>query len=76
MKKSTIVVVCVTLYMLLFHASPFLGVPDEIITGLFLLSPILVIYMAVVILKNGKPSGYSFNERFYDDWDYTRNGKE
>jgi hypothetical protein len=29
-----------------------------------------------VILKYGKPSEHTFEERFYDDWDYKRNGRE
>jgi len=43
---------------------------------MFFLSPFLVLYMGYVILKYGKPSGSTFDERFYDDWDYRRNGKE
>jgi hypothetical protein len=30
--------------------------------------------MAYVILKYGKPSKYTFEERFYEDHDYERNG--
>jgi len=43
---------------------------------MFLLSPLVVTYMAYVILKYGKPSEYTFEERFYDDYDYIRNGRE
>jgi len=49
---------------------------DNIIIGMFLLSPFMVISMVYVILKFGEPSKHTFDERFYDDWDYTRNGKE
>ena len=43
---------------------------------MFILSPFMVIAMLYVILKYGKPSRYTFDEIFYDDWDYERNGKE
>jgi hypothetical protein len=40
---------------------------------MFILSPFVVIYMAYVILKYGKPSKHTFEERFYEDHDYERN---
>lgn len=72
MKKPAIVITLATLYLLLFHSSPFIGIPDEFIIAMFILSPFIVIYMAYVILKYGKPSGHTFEERFYDDFDYKR----
>ena len=43
---------------------------------MFLLSPFVVIYMAYTILKYGKPSKFTFDEKFYDDHEYMRNGIE
>ena len=72
MKKTVIVITLATLYVLLFHSSPLMGIPDEFIIAMFILSPVVVIYMVYVILKYGKPSGNTFEERFYDDFDYKR----
>ena len=76
MKKLPVVISIVTLYALFFQLIPFTGIPVNIISGMFFLSPFLVIYMVYVILKYGKPSPYTFEERFYDDYNYIRNGKE
>ena len=73
MKKTVIVIILATLYVLLFHSSPLIGIPDEFIIAMFILSPIVVIYMAYVILKYGKPSGHTFEERFYEDYDHRKN---
>ena len=73
MKKTVIVITLATLYVLLFHSSPLIGIPDEFIIAMFILSPIVVIYMAYVILKYGKPSGHTFEERFYEDYDHRKN---
>ena len=76
MKNLSIVISVVTLYALFFQLTPYMDISANIIFGMFLLSPLLIIYMAYVILRYGKPSKYTFEERFYDDYDYTRNGKE
>ena len=73
MKRPAVIIFLATLYLLFFHASPHLNVPNWVIIALFILSPIIVIYLAYVILKYGKPSKYTFEERFYDDFDYKRN---
>lgn len=72
MKKVEIVIIIVTLYAILFQLTPVIGFPDQVISPMFFLSPFLVIYMVYVILKHGKQSQYTFDEKFYDDWDYDR----
>lgn len=72
MKKPGIVIVLATIYVLLFHSSPLMGVPDEFIIAMFILAPFVVIYMVYVVLKYGKPSNHTFEERFYDDYDHKR----
>ena len=72
MKKPAIVIALATLYLLLFQSSVFINIPDELVIAMFILSPFIVIYMAYVILKHGKPSGHTFEDRFYDDYDYKR----
>ena len=76
MKKVPIVIAIVSLYAFFFQITPYIGVSDNIIFLMLCLAPFLVLYMAYVILKYGKPSRYTFEERFYDDFDYIRNGKE
>lgn len=76
MKRVRIVIILVSLFAAIYHASPFLNFTDNIIIAMFLLSPFVVIYMTYTVLKYGKPSKYTFDEKFYDDHDYIRNGKE
>jgi hypothetical protein len=76
MKKVPLVITLVTAYLIFYQLTPHIGISDDIIIGMFLISPFMVISMVYVILKYGEPSKHTFDERFYDDWDYTRNGKE
>jgi len=72
MKKPAIVIAIASLYLIVFQASPYIGIPDEAIIAMFILAPFIVIYMVYVILKFGKPSQHTFNERFYEDYDHRR----
>ena len=72
MKKPAIVIALATIFIVFYNLAPFIGIPDEFIIAMFIVSPIVVVYMAFVILKFGKPSKYTFEERFYDDVDYER----
>lgn len=76
MKNIPLVITIVTFYAVFFQIAPFTGMSDGIIFGLFAFSPFPVIYMAYIILKFGKPSTHTFDEKFYDDHHYYRNGRE
>ena len=76
MKRVAVVVTLVTLFAIFFQLSPTLGVPDRLIYAMFIIAPFLLIFMVYTILKHGEPSGKTFDEQFYDDWDYKRNGIE
>ena len=76
MKKVTFVVTMVTLFAVFYQVAPHIGIAERYTYFMFFLSPFPVLYMGYVILKYGKPSGNTFDEQFYDDWDYRRNGKE
>ena len=76
MKNVNVVVTIVTMYVLSFELAIINNVADDIIFTMFFLSPFLIISMVYVVLKYGKPSGDTFDEKFYDDWDYRRNGSE
>ena len=73
MKRPAVIIFLATLYLLFFHASPILAVPNWVIIALFILSPLVVIYIVYTILKYRKPPKYTFEERFYEDLDYGRN---
>jgi hypothetical protein len=73
MKKPAIIITIATLYLFFFHLSPYISVPEEFIIAMFVIAPFLLIYMVYVVLKYGKPSNYTFDERFYEDVDYSRN---
>jgi hypothetical protein len=76
MKKVSVAITIATLYALLFQFTFFVGISEQIIFCMFLLSPFVILYLAYIILKYGKPSPYAFEERFYDDFNYRRNTKE
>ena len=76
MKKVPLVVTFVTLYALFFQVEVYSGSNLDLILVLLAFSPFLLLFMVYVILKYGKSSGHTFDERFYDDWDYGRNGSE
>jgi hypothetical protein len=61
-----------TLFMLVYNFSPYMGFSDNVIVSMFLLSPLVVIWMVVRILKDGKPSTKTFTEHFYEDHAYRR----
>ncbi len=76
MNRSQVVVIAVTLYAIVFQASPWLGFSEGIIFTMFFLAPFVMIYMVYMVLRFGEPSEHTFEERFYDDWDYKSNAKE
>jgi hypothetical protein len=68
MKKVSVTVALVTLFVAFYNVSPYIGVPDRAILAMFCVAPLLTIYMVYVILKYGKPSGATFDEKYYEDW--------
>ena len=76
MKNVTLITTVVTLFAVFYQVAPHIGIAERYMYGMFFLSPFTVMYMGYIILKYGKPSGNTFDEKFYDDWDYRRNGKE
>ncbi len=76
MKKAGIVAGFVTLYAVFFNISPLLGLSEKAIFGLFALSPFLTVYMVYIVLKYGKSGNKTFDEQFYEDHPYQRNGRE
>jgi hypothetical protein len=67
MKKMWVTITLVTLFATVYQLTPYIGIPAYVIYGMFLISPFLVGYMVYVILKYGKPSGNTFDEKYYED---------
>lgn len=73
MKKIKWPIIIVTTFAFFYEFTPYVGLPEDIIIILFIISPIAVIWMAYRILKDGTPSSRTFDEYFYEDLDYKRN---
>lgn len=76
MKKIKWPIILVTVYLVCYNASPVFGFSTDIILALYMLSPFLLCWMVYKILKNGIPSKRTFDDYFYDDYDYRRNGSD
>ena len=76
MNKIRFPIITVSLFMLIYNALPFFGASKDWIIALFIISPFPVIWMVYRILKDGSPSGKTWDEYFYEDHAYRRNGKE
>lgn len=69
----TIVTAGMVLFTILCNSR--LPVSTGFLIGFLLVLHIGMIWMVVCILKNGKPSGYTFEERFYDDVEFKEERK-
>ena len=68
------IVIGTTLYLIIYTIlSTFQQVPEQLIIGMFSLSPFIVIYMVWRVLTAGVPSDLTFEEAFYEDTEYERN---
>ncbi|WP_028978273.1 hypothetical protein [Sporocytophaga myxococcoides] len=67
MKNYKLSVIFVTLYLFVFTALSRMDVELGIMLSLFSLSPFLVLWMVYSVLKYGKHSGKTLNER---EWGY------
>ncbi len=75
-KKSSTGIAIVTIYFIVFQLLVQLNLDVSVIFSMLFFAPFVILYMVYAVLKDGKPSKYTFEERFYDDWDYRRNVKE
>jgi Flp pilus assembly protein TadB len=71
MKGSWFPIVLVTAFLLVYVLLAYYSL-EYIVAAMFILSPFLVIWMVYRVLRNGKPSGRTFSEYFYDDVDHQR----
>ena len=71
MKGIWFPVIFVSGFLAVYVMLAFFKVENVVIT-MFLISPFLVIWMVLRVLKDGKPSGKTFSEHFYEDSEYRR----
>jgi len=76
MKNITFPVLSTSFLLLIFTVLCFFEANIDIIIAIFLLSPFVIIWMVYKVLKSGIPSGKTWDEYFYEDFDYRRNGTE
>ena len=76
MGKIKFPVVTVTFFVVIYNALPFFGASNSVILALFAISPFPVIWMVYRILKDGTPTNKTWDDYFYEDHSYRRNGKE
>jgi len=69
MKYIKIPIIITTLLLIIYVSLPTLGVSFFIIFFFFLLMHIFYFWMIYKILKDGQPSGKTFHEQWYDDFD-------
>lgn len=68
MQKVKGIIWMTSLFVLFYAITPHIGVKENIIFSLFLVSNILLIYMVYAILVKGTPSKKKFSEGdWYDD---------
>ena len=66
LKNPTFAAIFSTAYLIVFTILVTLGYSDAG-AALFILSPLLVVWLAYIVLRYGEASGRTFDEYFYDD---------
>ncbi len=68
LKNPTFAAVFSTVYLVIFAALVALGYSD-VGAAMFILSPLLVLWMTYIVLRYGEASGRTFDEYYSDDVD-------
>jgi hypothetical protein len=68
LKKSAFVTTFVTVYLVLYYILFYAGATEIIISAMFAVSPFLVVWMVITIIKHGKYTGTSLSED--QEWGY------
>ncbi len=72
MKNLKLPVFTATAFLCTYAIIGFFESLEPLFFFMFSISPIVVIWMVVRVLKDGTPSGYTFDEKLYDDFDGNR----
>jgi len=67
MKKIKMPITLTTLFLTFYTITPYVGLPYPFIFASFVTVNVLTIWMVIRILKDGEPSGRTFNNTWYDD---------
>jgi hypothetical protein len=67
MKNLVTAIVLSSAFLLTYVVSVLAEGHPALILALFSISPVVVIALVVKVLKDGIPSAFTFEERFYDD---------
>ena len=62
--------------MVIYNLLAVFNVSSNVLVTLFIISPFAMIWLVYSILKYGIPSKKTWDDHFYEDYDYRRNGKE
>lgn len=74
MKKSVGPTIIVSLYLLMYHLAFNFDAPSDLIISMFLLSPFLLIWMAVSIMKDKSTEVVELKES--EEWGYQDRSRE
>ncbi len=66
LKNPTFAALFSTAYLIIFAILVALGFSD-VAAILFILSPLLVVWLAYIVLRYGEASGRTFDDYYYDD---------
>ncbi len=72
MEKIKAPILLTTLYVFIYLLVCELDESLRLAIMLFSLSPLPVIWMVYRVLRDGTPSQFTFKERFYEEYKYTR----
>ncbi len=67
MKKIRLPLLLSTAYVLIYATTPH-WTAEYITASMYLLSPLVVLYLVWIVLKKGVPSELTFEEAFYEDF--------
>lgn len=67
MENIKLPVFLTTFVLFVYTLTPWLGFPYAVISTLFLVINAMFIWMVIRVLKDGKPTGRTFEETWYDD---------
>jgi 5-bromo-4-chloroindolyl phosphate hydrolysis protein len=62
----------VTFYLFAYTLLASFGFSYKLIFSMLIISPVLVIWMVIRVLKSPQYSGKTFNDHFYEDNDYRK----
>lgn len=72
MKRIRFPIYFTTGFLIVYATTALFEVNVMLTVTMFIISPFLVIWMVYSVLKKGKYNGPTFNEKFYEDHNYTR----